>query len=424
MAKDRVTESGHATRRIESLKDLEADPRNANKGTSRGRELLADSLKTNGAGRSILADRQGRVIAGNKTAEQALKLDLPIRVVETDGTELVIVQRRDLDLLEDPVARRLALADNRIAELDLDWDPKLLAEHHADGLDLRALWTDEELEQLFGHGLNTGETPEDSIVPLEETTITRGDLFELGAHRVLCGDATDATNVSSVFGDCVPSLMVTDPPYGVNYDPSWRVRAGQRGRHAIGEVLNDDRADWAQAFAHFPGAVAYVWHAGLHAATVAMSLTTCGFALRAQIIWQKPHFVLGRGDFHWGHEPCWYAVREGKPSGWKGGRTQSTVWSIPNLNPIGGTRTGDDHVTGHSTQKPVALFERSVLFHTKAGDAVYDPFLGSGTALIACEKTNRVCVALELEPRYVQAAITRWQAYTGKTAQRISSTPR
>jgi hypothetical protein len=407
-------------RHIESIADLEQDPRNANKGTSRGRALLADSLKAYGAGRSILADRQGRVIAGNKTIEQAKKLDLPVRVVPTNGQELVVVQRTDLDLLTDPTARQLALADNRIAELDLEWDPALLAEHRAEGLDLRELWSDDELERLFGHGLNTGLTSEDSIVPMADTTIKRGDLFQLGQHRLLCGDATVAADVALLMGTATPNLMVTDPPYGVSYDPAWRVRAGQRGRHAVGQVLNDDRADWSAAFQHFPGAVAYVWHAGLQSAIAATALTSCGFGLRAQIIWTKAHFVLGRGDFHWGHEACWYAVRDGQSSGWRGDRTQSTVWSVPNLNPIGGTRGGENVVTGHSTQKPVALFERSILLHTTAGDTVFDPFVGSGTALIACEKTNRRCLAIELEPKYVQAVITRWQAYTNQVAQCVT----
>jgi DNA modification methylase len=409
----------HSRRSISSINDLIPDSRNANRGTPRGRALLADSLTTYGTGRSILVDRDGRIIAGNKTAEQAKTLALPVRVVETDGDHLVVVQRTDLDLTADPAARQLALADNRIAELDLSWDPQLLAAHQAEGLDLRQLWTDDELEQLAGHGLKTGQAPDDAVVPLRETTITRGDLFELGAHRVLCGDATDATDVTTVLGTEVPPLMVTDPPYGVSYDAAWRVRAGQRGRHAVGQVLNDDRADWSAAFTHFPGPVAYVWHAGLQSTIAAGALLRCGFVLRAQIIWAKPHFVLGRGDFHWGHEPCWYAVRDGHPSNWRGGRTQSTVWSIPNLNPFGGQRDGENAVTGHSTQKPVALYEKAILFHTQPEDAVFDPFLGSGTAVIACEKTTRRCLAIELEPRYVQAAIDRWETFTGKTARPV-----
>lgn len=133
---------------------------------------------------------------------------------------------------------------------------------------------------------------------------------------------------------------------------------------------------------------------------------------------------MSRGDYHWQHEPCWYAVRRGQPSHWQGDRTQSTVWSVPNLNPLGGDRDGENAVTGHGTQKPVRLFERAILNHTVAPDAVYDPFVGSGTAIIAAEKTGRSGFALELDPVYVQAAVDRWEAYTGKRAVRTRSARR
>jgi DNA modification methylase len=145
-------------------------------------------------------------------------------------------------------------------------------------------------------------------------------------------------------------------------------------------------------------------------------VASAGFKLRSQIIWQKQHFALSRGDYHWAHEPAWYAVR-GKGQ-WLGDRCQSTVWEVPNLNPIGGTRAAENAVTGHGTQKPVRLFEIPILNHTRAGDIVYDPFVGSGTAIIAAEKHGRACYAMELDPKYVQAAVTRWQAFTGQTAVR------
>src|SRR5262249_37864416 len=164
--------------------------------------------------------------------------------------------------------------------------------------------------------------------------ITRGDLFQLGAHRLLCGDATAAADVARVLDGAEPRLLVTDPPYGVSYDPAWRHRCYPGQRTAIGAVTHDDEADWAAAFALFRGDVAYVWHAGIHAGTVAASLHRTGFAIRSQIIWAKQHFVLSRGDYHWQHEPCWYAVRRGASAHWQGDRTQGTVWSVPNLNPL------------------------------------------------------------------------------------------
>jgi DNA modification methylase len=151
---------------------------------------------------------------------------------------------------------------------------------------------------------------------------------------------------------------------------------------------------------------------------IATALLACDFAIRSQIVWVKQHFALSRGDYHWQHEPCWYAVRRGASSHWQGDRTQSTVWSVPNLNPLGGDRSGENEPTGHSTQKPVRLFERAILNHTTGADAIYDPFVGSGTAIIAAEKTGRTCYALEVDPVYVQASVDRWEAYTGRRAVR------
>lgn len=182
--------------------------------------------------------------------------------------------------------------------------------------------------------------------------------------------------------------------------------------------MNDDRADWADAYRLFPGPVAYVWHAALHASAVAASLEQAEFVLRSQIVWVKQHFAMSRGNYHWQHEPAWYAVRSNATSRWQGDRCQTTVWQVPNLNPMGGARTGENAVTGHGTQKPVALFDAPIRNHTRPGETIYDPFLGSGTALIAVEKTGRVCLALEIDPRYVHAAVRRWEAFTGRRAER------
>jgi DNA modification methylase len=149
-----------------------------------------------------------------------------------------------------------------------------------------------------------------------------------------------------------------------------------------------------------------------------------GFTLRCQIIWVKSHFALSRGNYHFQHEPAWYAVRHGATSHWQGDRTQSTVWSVPNLNPFGGTRVGENAPTGHSTQKPVRLFEIPIQNHTTPGEAVYDPFLGSGTTLIAAEKTKRIAYAIDVDPQYVQVALTRWETYTGQRATRLDRSTR
>ena len=236
---------------------------------------------------------------------------------------------------------------------------------------------------------------------------------------MLCGDATAKHDVARVLEGASPRLMVTDPPYGVRYTPAWRHDVYPAQRTAVGAVANDDRVDWTDAWRLFAGDVAYVFHAGLHAGTVAFNLIDAGFDLRSQIVWVKDHFALSRGHYHFQHEPAWYAVRRGATAHWSGGRKQSTVWPVPNLNPVGSPPSADDVASGHGTQKPVRLFEIATCNHTQAGDSVYDPFLGSGTALIAAEKTRRVCLALEIDPVYVQVSLARWQDFTGQSAVRL-----
>jgi DNA modification methylase len=228
----------------------------------------------------------------------------------------------------------------------------------------------------------------------------------MGAHRLGCGDCTVEATVKAVLAGRQPQLMVTDPPYGVEYDPAWRIDRGLSNSARTGKIRNDERADWTAAWSLFPGNIAYVWHAALRSAIVAESLTKTGFAIRNQIIWAKERLVMGRGDYHWQHEPCWYAVRQ--KGHWTGDRKQTTLWSIP---------TGDqDAETEHATQKPVECMRRPMVNNSDPGQAVYEPFLGSGTTLIAAETIGRICLAVELEARYADVAVRRWQAFTGKPA--------
>ena len=297
------------------------------------------------------------------------------------------------------------------------WDEDLVALELADlntlGFDLALTGFDpfEIDEFLFPDAVDASmdkkrETPEKVSLP--------GDLWKCNEHRVLCGDATSTESAAAVLGAARPKLLLTDPPYGVRYDPNWREQAGLGEQRQTGKVQNDDRADWTEAYKLFTGDVAYVWHAGIHAAEVAAGLEACGFRIRAQIIWVKQHFALSRGDFSWAHEPCWYAVRSGKSSNWCGDRKQSTVWEVPNLNPFGGAH--DEPATGHGTEKPLEVMRRPILNNTRQGDIVYDPFLGSGTTLIAAELTERLCYGMEIDPRYVDLIVTRWQDLTGKKA--------
>src|SRR5262249_12688021 len=231
------------------------DPRNANRGTDRGRDALARSLRDYGPGRAVLIDRHGTIIAGNKTVEQARALKIPLRVVKTDGRNLIAEQREDLDLASDPRAQALAIADNRVGELDLEWDVELLKQLRGEGLDLSAFRTDDEFAALFAEP-TSGLTDENAVVEPGETDIERGELCVLGRHRLLCGDATSATDVARLLGDVAPILMVTDPPYGVGYDSEWRHRAYPQQRTAVGRVLHDDQASGTAAWRLLPGRVA------------------------------------------------------------------------------------------------------------------------------------------------------------------------
>ena len=239
------------------------------------------------------------------------------------------------------------------------------------------------------------------------TATKAGDVWLLGRHRLVCGDATVPEIVALALAGHRPNLMVTDPPYGVSYDPAWRERA-MRGARAIGTVLNDDCADWRAAWALFPGDVAYVWHGALNGSAVEASLLAAGFRIRSQIIWDKGRLIISRGHYHWRHEPCWYAVRRSRTATWAGDRRQTTVWQIPHRR----------SETGHGTQKPIEVMRRPILNHTLPGARVYDPFVGSGTTIIAAEETGRICHAIELSPAYVDLAVRRWEAATGQAAER------
>ena len=237
----------------------------------------------------------------------------------------------------------------------------------------------------------------------EKWQTERGQVWEVGRHRLMCGDCTSPEDVGGVLlaGE-KPGLMVTDPPYGIDYDPAWRVKAAQEGHLAyeatrIGEVRNDDRADWKQAWDCFPGDVLYAWHPpGATSLVHARAIQDSGFMLRAQIIWAKSHFPIGRGDYHLRHEPCWYAVRQGQAAHRTKDRTQTTLWQI-NL---------DKNVEGgHSTQKPVECMARAIRNHTFPD--VYDPFLGSGTTMVAAEQLGRICYGMEIEPKYVAVTLER-----------------
>ena len=400
----------------EAIDGFRPDPQNANKGTERGRALVESSLAECGAGRSILSDAQGTIIAGNKTLEAARKLGLPLRIVESAGDELLLVKRTDLKLDADERARRLAYLDNRSSEVGLDWDLSQILADLESGFDFSGCGIEErELAALLARlEATAGLSDPDDIPALPEEPITKpGDVWALGPHRLKCGDATSAADVAHLLGDATPFLMTTDPPYGIDYDPGWRNQAKLARTKRTGRVLNDDRARWTEAYQLFTGDVAYVWHAGIYAGEVAEDLCQAGFEIRAQIIWRKSRFAISRGHYHWQHEPLWYAVRSGRSAKWNGDRTQSTVWDIG--------RDTDSEQTFHGTQKPVEAMLRPIRNHGGPDDSIYDPFLGSGTTLIAAEMLGRHCLGLELDPRYCDVIVKRWENFTGRQAERVKA---
>ena len=373
--------------------------RNARTHSSAQVALIAGSIREYGWTNPVLVDGASGIIAGHG------------RVLAAEALGMTKVPVIELSHLSESQKRAYILADNKLAE-QAGWDRDLLALEVADlaglGIDLATLgFGAGELDDLLRSGL--ADPREDEVPPLPEVPVSRlGDLWLLGGHRLVCGDATDAAMVARLNGAIRPHLMVTDPPYGVDYDPDWRNRAGASETKRVGKVLNDDRADWRAAWALFPGDVAYVWHGALHATTVAESLIASGFAIRSQIIWAKERLVLSRGHYHWQHEPCWYAVKDSGKGHWSGDRKQTTLWSIPSGQ--------QDSETVHGTQKPVECMRLPILNNSSPGQVVYEPFLGSGTSLIAAETTGRICHAVELDPAYVDVAVQRWQAFTGKDA--------
>lgn len=417
---------------VSQISQLHADPDNARKHGDRNLQTIAASLMEVGAARSIVIDERDVVLAGNATVKAAGEAGITkVRVVDVDGDTLVAVRRSGLTKAQ---KTRLALFDNRTAELADGWDVDVLERLRAEGIKLDGLWTDAELSGLLAPPERQGLTDPDSVPEERKTTIKVGDLFALGDHRIVCGDSTDPAVIDRLMDGAVPELMVTDPPYGVQYDPSWRAAAGVGGSggkgltHKLGKVLNDDRADWTEVWRLFQGRVAYVWHGGLKSDVVQASLERAEFEMRAQIIWAKDRLALSRGDYHWQHEPCWYAVRPGGSGQRTRDRRQTTLWRIASpLKPedieketstVWEIPAREDAGHSHGTQKPVECMARPIRNHI--ADRVFEPFSGSGTTIIACEMLARRCYAVELHPPYVQVAIDRWEAFTGQKAKKLA----
>src|ERR1700685_788999 len=366
----------------------------------------------------ILVDTQAGIIAGHGRLLAARKLGL---------AEVPVIV---LDHLSAAQKRAYIIADNQLA-LNAGWDEDLLraelAALRAEDFDIDLIgFDDRDLAQLLADQDSDDQANTVPDVPAAPVAVP-GDLWLCGKHRVLCGDSTDGTAVARLLAGEQPFLMVTDPPYGIELDSEWRDRAGLNGcgpaeasymkrttGHTKTSISGDTRADWSGAFALVPSLeVAYVWHASKFTREVLDGLLRIGFLHHQQIIWDKGRTVLTRTHYWFQHEPCWYVRKKNAPWFGKPGEN-STIWVSASPKFIMGG--SDEDKFDHPTQKPVDLIKRPILNHLRRGELVYEPFLGSGTTLAAAELTERVCFGLELDPKYVDVIVMRWQSLSNKKA--------
>jgi DNA modification methylase len=392
--------------------ELVPNPRNWRTHPADQQRALAGALTEVGWVTEVIVNQTtGQVVDGHLRIELALERDeptIPVTYVELSEAEEGLV----LATL-DPIG---AMADAEATALEF-----LLATLDPADADLRA-FLDELARQQATETLQSGLVDPDDVPDFpEEPWVEQGELYRLGEHRLLCGDATDPADVRRVFGDATAcDLIWTDPPYGVAYQTKLsREEAVARHRRTDGlEVINDQPEDipalLRAAFGHAPlkpGGSFYV--ASPSSADVLpafyAALAGSGMAVRQQLIWVKDFFVMGRHDYHYRHEPVLYGWKEGAAHTFHGGRDQDTVWEIPRPR----------RSESHPTMKPVELVIRALTYSSQTGDLVYEPFAGSGTTIIAAEQTGRRCVALEIDPHYAQVAIERWASFTGQRAERI-----
>ncbi len=389
-----------------SVRDLNKFECNSRTHSDEQIDKIVRSISEFGFTNPLLIDEYNTIIAGHGRLEAAIRSNL-------EHVPCIVLAG-----LSPEQKAALVIADNKIA-LDAGWDMGILVNQfeYLKGFDFDLTLTGfdlDELSELFPDELPDAFCGDDEVPQVSEPVTVLGDLWLLGDHRLLCGDSTVQTDVDKLLEGQAPNTMITDPPYGVNYEADWRAKAKgskKTAREENSNLKNDDIADWYDAYVLFNGNVAYVWHASAFTDVVMDGLRRAGFDIKQQIIWNKNIHALSRSDYHWKHEPCWYAVKPKGERNWKGGRTQMTVWDVPSV-------AGEKDKTAHPTQKPVELFIRSIEHHTNPGEYVYDPFAGSGTLMVACEKSKRRALMMELDPKYCDIIIQRYENYSGKKAIR------
>lgn len=392
-------------------------PRNARRLTDRAVDTLAASIKNFGFRQPIVVDAFDVIVVGHTRLLAAQKLGLEVVPVHVAAG------------LTPAQCRAYRLMDNRTAD-ETSWDLDLLEAEMRElqALDMAELagFEDAQITEMLKPppATDADAVPDAPAVPVSRA----GDLWLLGSHRVLCGDATDADAVARLMDGAKAGLMATDPPYGVglrledNHDASNAAKGTNKKYRHFETIMGDDvDGPKLQGFlesvfllaitALNENAAWYLWHAQLTQGFFAAAAAAAAQLLvHRQIIWVKPHFVFGHGDYHWQHELCFYGWRKTKRPPFYGPRNQSTTWM---LDEGGGSIRKEQF---HPTQKPVELFVRAINNHLKPGEICYEPFGGSGSQIIAAEKTATRCFALELAPAYVDVIVARWQAFTGLKA--------
>ena len=431
--------------KIIDIEELAQDQRNFNKGTEQGQELMERSFKEMGAGRSILIDKNGNIIAGNKSQKAAIAAGIKkVRVIETTGDELVAVKRTDVDI-DSAEGRKMAYLDNLTTQVNLTWDQTELEAVQADvpGFDVADFGID--------LGFPTGDPDEADKVTEDdfdeekeqvETICQPGDLWQLGNHRLMCGDSTKKEDVAKLMQGELAHLWLTDPPYNVAIENS-------QGMTIANDSMGNDefREFLRNAFgAALPvldnGCPFYIWFASREHINFEGALNDVGLRVRQELIWNKNALILGRSHYQWKHEPCLY--------GWKGdscryfinARNRTTVWEDGEEIEIDKMKKADmqkllhdilDNRTpttvidcnkptkdaDHPTMKPVRLFGYQMANSSRPGDIILDSFGGSGTTIVAAEQLGRKARLMEYDPHYSDVIIARWEKLTGGKAVKI-----
>lgn len=380
---------------IKSIRPYEKNPRRNDEAV----DAVAASIREFGWQQPIVVDKDGVIIAGHTRYKAAKKL-------KCDTVPVVVAD----DLTEDQV-KAYRLADNKTGEL-AEWDTALLGEELAELADFDM--SQFGFDTILQEEAREAEEDDYEVNPPEEPKAKLGDIYQLGRHRLMCGDSTDAESVYQLCQDGQVDMLLTDPPYGVDYTGKTKDALKIQNDATSDEMLRDMLADAFSAANNImkPGAVFYIWHADSKALVFRIACQMAGWEVRQVLIWVKNTMVMGRQDYQWKHEPCLYGWKDGAGHLWASDRKQTTI-----LNFDRPTKNKE-----HPTMKPVKLFDYQIQNNTKGGDIVLDLFGGSGTTIVACEQNGRCARVMELDPRYVDVIVDRWEKLTGKKAVLLNGT--